>query len=165
MEAACSRSSSQRYARRSLTATVGYGSRQSVTSSIPIHTRMRPSVCSAYPYTLPSDAEQTTAHSLAWYKFIGRILGKAIYDGILVNVVFAGFFLAKVRYLIIKIGTLPSSSARLVRTDIDIVTVAWEIKLLGRPRILGPGAVQWTPVSQAIPWKPGRSLAEFHHRH
>ncbi|KZV60925.1 HECT-domain-containing protein [Peniophora sp. CONT] len=40
-------------------------------------------------------AYATEPHSLAWYKFIGRILGKAIYDGILVNVVFAGFFLAK----------------------------------------------------------------------
>ncbi|KAG7093192.1 hypothetical protein E1B28_006881 [Marasmius oreades] len=35
------------------------------------------------------------AHSLAWYRFIGRILGKALYDGILVDVVFAQFFLAK----------------------------------------------------------------------
>jgi hypothetical protein len=34
-------------------------------------------------------------HSLAWYRFVGRILGKAIYESILVNVVFAGFFLAK----------------------------------------------------------------------
>lgn len=43
-----------------------------------------------------------TAHaalSLAWYRFIGRILGKALYDGILVDVAFAGFFLAKVRPL------------------------------------------------------------------
>ncbi|KAI0820473.1 HECT-domain-containing protein [Trametes gibbosa] len=37
----------------------------------------------------------TEAHSLAWYRFIGRILGKALYDGILVDVAFAGFFLAK----------------------------------------------------------------------
>lgn len=35
-------------------------------------------------------------HSLAWYRFVGRILGKALYDGILVDVAFAGFFLAKV---------------------------------------------------------------------
>ncbi|KAI6123405.1 HECT-domain-containing protein [Pisolithus croceorrhizus] len=35
------------------------------------------------------------AHSLSWYRFIGRILGKALYDGILVEVAFAGFFLAK----------------------------------------------------------------------
>lgn len=35
------------------------------------------------------------AHSLAWYRFIGRILGKALYDGILIDVAFAGFFLAK----------------------------------------------------------------------
>ncbi|GLB43810.1 putative HECT-domain-containing protein [Lyophyllum shimeji] len=34
-------------------------------------------------------------HSLNWYRFIGRILGKAMYEGILVDVAFAGFFLAK----------------------------------------------------------------------
>ncbi|GAA5834520.1 hypothetical protein JCM11251_007030 [Rhodosporidiobolus azoricus] len=32
---------------------------------------------------------------LSWYKFIGRILGKALYQGILVNVRFSDFFLAK----------------------------------------------------------------------
>lgn len=37
------------------------------------------------------------AHNLDWYRFIGRILGKALYEGILVEVAFAGFFLAKVR--------------------------------------------------------------------
>ncbi|KAG8928555.1 hypothetical protein FRC02_006739 [Tulasnella sp. 418] len=35
------------------------------------------------------------AHQLNWYRFIGRILGKALYDGILVDVAFASFFLAK----------------------------------------------------------------------
>ncbi|KAI5118810.1 hypothetical protein M0805_005152 [Coniferiporia weirii] len=34
-------------------------------------------------------------HSLDWYHFIGRILGKALYEGILVDVAFAGFFLTK----------------------------------------------------------------------
>lgn len=44
------------------------------------------------------------AHSLNWYRFIGRILGKAMYEGILVDVAFAGFFLAKASfiYLFIK---------------------------------------------------------------
>ncbi|KAG6810699.1 hypothetical protein H0H92_010698 [Tricholoma furcatifolium] len=37
----------------------------------------------------------TESHSLSWYRFIGRILGKAMYEGILVDVAFAGFFLAK----------------------------------------------------------------------
>jgi len=32
---------------------------------------------------------------LSWYRFIGRIVGKALYKGILVDVAFAGFFLAK----------------------------------------------------------------------
>ncbi|KAG2359437.1 HECT-domain-containing protein [Suillus spraguei] len=37
----------------------------------------------------------TEPHNLNWYRFIGRILGKALYKGILVEVAFAGFFLAK----------------------------------------------------------------------
>ncbi|KAF7981928.1 hypothetical protein HWV62_30697 [Athelia sp. TMB] len=37
----------------------------------------------------------TESHSLNWYRFIGRILGKAMYEGILVDVAFAGFFLSK----------------------------------------------------------------------
>ncbi|KAF8182521.1 HECT-domain-containing protein [Pholiota molesta] len=40
-------------------------------------------------------AYATEAHSLNWYRFIGRILGKAMYEGILVDVAFAGFFLAR----------------------------------------------------------------------
>ncbi len=46
---------------------------------------------SKYSLCMPS------AHSLNWYRFVGRILGKALYQGILVDVAFAGFFLAKVR--------------------------------------------------------------------
>lgn len=38
------------------------------------------------------------AHSLNWYRFIGRILGKALYEGILVDIAFATFFLAKVSH-------------------------------------------------------------------
>ncbi len=48
------------------------------------------------PFTL-SNFILFEAHSLNWYRFIGRILGKALYEGILVDVAFAGFFLAKVR--------------------------------------------------------------------
>ena len=44
------------------------------------------------------------AHSLNWYRFIGRILGKAMYEGILVDVGFAGFFLAKVNSDICSAG-------------------------------------------------------------
>ncbi|KAF4562672.1 hypothetical protein EYR36_004066 [Pleurotus pulmonarius] len=40
-------------------------------------------------------AYATEPHSLNWYRFVGRILGKALYQGILVDVAFAGFFLAK----------------------------------------------------------------------
>ena len=34
-------------------------------------------------------------HQLEWYKFIGQILGKSLYEGMLVDVSFADFFLAK----------------------------------------------------------------------
>ncbi|TFY75116.1 hypothetical protein EWM64_g8895 [Hericium alpestre] len=37
----------------------------------------------------------TEPTNLDWYRFIGRVLGKALYEGILVDVAFAGFFLAK----------------------------------------------------------------------
>jgi ubiquitin-protein ligase E3 C len=40
------------------------------------------------------------AHSLDWYLFIGRILAKAMYEGIVVDVAFARFFLAEVRIII-----------------------------------------------------------------
>src|SRR6266853_7024173 len=46
------------------------------------------------------------AHSLNWYRFIGRILGKALYEGILVDVAFAGFFLAKVRMYHVVVSLL-----------------------------------------------------------
>ncbi|WVQ83300.1 hypothetical protein IAT38_005439 [Cryptococcus sp. DSM 104549] len=37
----------------------------------------------------------TESPNLSWYRFIGQVLGKAIYEGILVDVTFADFFLAK----------------------------------------------------------------------
>ncbi|PPR05200.1 hypothetical protein CVT24_010300 [Panaeolus cyanescens] len=40
-------------------------------------------------------AYATEPHSLNWYRFIGRILGKALYEGILVDVAFASFFISK----------------------------------------------------------------------
>lgn len=43
-------------------------------------------------YTWALIADTCVAHQLSWYGFIGRILGKALYDGILVDVSFAGFF-------------------------------------------------------------------------
>lgn len=42
------------------------------------------------PHTYARAEEQ-----LAWFKFLGRIIGKALYDGILVNAQFARFFLSK----------------------------------------------------------------------
>ncbi|WVW78358.1 hypothetical protein I302_100312 [Kwoniella bestiolae CBS 10118] len=37
----------------------------------------------------------TEPHQLEWYRFIGQVLGKAMYEGMLVDVSFADFFLAK----------------------------------------------------------------------
>ncbi|PWN54082.1 HECT-domain-containing protein [Violaceomyces palustris] len=42
------------------------------------------------PHSYAQSPEQ-----LEWYSFLGRILGKALYEGILVDVKFAGFFLSK----------------------------------------------------------------------
>ena len=51
-----------------------------------------PHSCS-YQYAHREVEELTAAeHQLSWYAFLGRVLGKAIYDGILVDVSFAGFF-------------------------------------------------------------------------
>ncbi|CAE6519926.1 unnamed protein product [Rhizoctonia solani] len=41
-----------------------------------------------HPYAKESD-------QLEWFRFVGRVLGKALYDGILVDIAFAPFFLAK----------------------------------------------------------------------
>lgn len=42
------------------------------------------------PHSYAAQPEQ-----LAWYTFLGRVLGKALYEGILVDINFAGFFLSK----------------------------------------------------------------------
>ncbi|OZJ02434.1 hypothetical protein BZG36_04466 [Bifiguratus adelaidae] len=42
------------------------------------------------PHTYSTESSQ-----LAFYEFLGRILGKALYEGILVDAAFAGFFLSK----------------------------------------------------------------------
>lgn len=34
----------------------------------------------------------TERHQLDWFQFIGRVLGKALYEGILADVAFSGFF-------------------------------------------------------------------------
>jgi len=38
---------------------------------------------------------ESVLHQLNWYRFIGRVLGKALYEGILIDVNFASFFFAK----------------------------------------------------------------------
>lgn len=62
-----------------------------------------------------------TAHQLSWYSFIGRILGKALYDGILVDVSFAGFF-----------RELLDARDRCRRRSADMVVAKW----LGRQSYL-----------------------------
>ncbi|KDR81292.1 hypothetical protein GALMADRAFT_1358489 [Galerina marginata CBS 339.88] len=42
-----------------------------------------------------SRAYATEAHTLDWYWFVGRMIGKAIYEGILIEATFAYFFLSK----------------------------------------------------------------------
>ena len=47
-----------------------------------------------------------SAHQLNWYRFVGRVLGKALYEGILVEVAFASFFLGKVRLILDLLASL-----------------------------------------------------------
>jgi len=88
----------------------GYGSQRIRTSFIPTHILTQPSVSFAIRLdrALLTKCSSTSA-DLVWlrellnlrmsqtYPFaqIGRVLGKALYDGILVDISFAGFFLAK----------------------------------------------------------------------
>ena len=95
-----SKSSSPPYARKFLTPIVGYGLQRSRTNftRIHIHTQKNVSISddALRNHVNFTDLSATVAYSLEWYRFIGRILGKALYEGILVDVAFAGFFLAKV---------------------------------------------------------------------
>jgi ubiquitin-protein ligase E3 C len=68
------------------------------------------------------DMANETAHQLSWYSFIGRILGKALYDGILVDVSFAGFF-----------RELPDQASTLLARNLAELVVA---KWLGRQSYL-----------------------------
>ncbi|KAL0571569.1 ubiquitin-protein ligase (E3), partial [Marasmius crinis-equi] len=52
---------------------------------------------------------QEERYSLEWYRFVGRVVGKALYDGILVDVVFARFFLA--RWLALGAGSSSGGGA------------------------------------------------------
>lgn len=47
-------------------------------------------------YPDPSSGDENPDH-LAHFRFLGQILGKALYEGILVELPFAGFFLGKLR--------------------------------------------------------------------
>lgn len=97
-----SRSSLQRFVKKSLTRTEGCGLRTRRMSCIPILTPTQRKVCSPVSSRIISD--YFIAHSLNWYRFIGRVLGKAMYEGILVDVAFAGFFLAKASSIVIDLS-------------------------------------------------------------
>lgn len=90
-----------------------------------------------------STIPRSLAHSLNWYRFIGRILGKAMYEGILVDVAFAGFFLAKVR----------SSSCHIddVDTKVPFREIVVRSSVLPRRSLLaGPRAIQGSHISQTL---------------
>lgn len=91
------------------------------------------------------------AMSLAWYRFIGRILGKALYEGILIDVAFAGFFLAKVRRV-----------CRLLnRHTLTNIAVAREAKLPRRPCLARPRALSGAYLPQALRRQPRRSVPQL----
>ena len=92
------------------------------------------------------------AHSLDWYRFIGRILGKALYEGILVDIAFAGFFLAKVIFF---------ESLRRQKNMTDLFLVARETEFLGRSRIFGLGVIQRPVVFKELHGEPRRSLFDM----
>jgi ubiquitin-protein ligase E3 C len=60
-----------------------------------------------------SYAKQST--QLMHYEFLGRILGKALYEGILIDVAFAGFFLSKCLGQVNYLDDLPSLDPELYR--------------------------------------------------
>ena len=57
---------------------------------------MQKSVSIRWHHRIHHCVDTLVAHQLSWYRFIGRVLGKALYEGILIDVAFATFFLAKV---------------------------------------------------------------------
>lgn len=62
------------------------------------------------PHAFASEATQ-----LKHYEFLGRILGKALYEGILIDAAFAGFFLGKCLGQVNYLDDLPSLDPELYR--------------------------------------------------
>jgi ubiquitin-protein ligase E3 C len=58
--------------------------------------------------------------SMDYYTFIGRVLGKALYEGILVDAEFAGFFLAKCLGRLNHLDDLPSLDPQLYKGLLDL---------------------------------------------
>ncbi|KAF7325528.1 HECT-domain-containing protein [Mycena kentingensis (nom. inval.)] len=65
-------------------------------------------------YPNPASSARTP-ESLRWFNFVGRVLGKALYEGILIDFVFAGFFLAKWLDRQVYLDDLASLDAQLYR--------------------------------------------------
>ncbi|XP_064392283.1 ubiquitin-protein ligase E3B-like isoform X2 [Halichondria panicea] len=96
----------------------------------------------------PSPSSSVQENHLALFEFIGRILGKAVYEGIVVDVQFAQFFLSQI--LEHHLSSLYSSLDELVYLDSDVykslsyikhadsgiedlcLTFTWEENLLGK---------------------------------
>ena len=137
---ASSKNSSHRFVKKSSTQIGGYGWQTRKTSSTLILMRMQLKVSFFVSSYLISHTcfFSNAAHSLNWYRFIGRILGKAMYEGILVDVAFAGFFLAKVNVIACPCTWVLSTG---------IFSVAGETKFLRRSIIFGSRPVQWACIS------------------
>jgi hypothetical protein len=160
MAEASSRSSSRRCVRRCLTPTEGCGSRTRRTSCTRTRMRMRRRVsplCFCIQTSKLNSVASLIAHSLNWYRFIGRILGKAMYEGILVDVAFAGFFLARVS------RSFTSTGAQRKKTNCLYLTVARSAELPRRSILARPRPVQWSHLPEALQRKPRGPVAQFHY--
>ncbi|KAK9829627.1 hypothetical protein WJX72_006957 [[Myrmecia] bisecta] len=61
-------------------------------------------------------AQQAAQDALAYFEFLGRMLGKALYEGILIELPLAGFFLKKFRNAYCDVNDLPTLDAELYRS-------------------------------------------------
>lgn len=72
------------------------------------------------PHTYATSGEQ-----LEWYEFLGRVIGKALYEGILVDAKFAGFFLSKMlgkQSFLDDLGSIDSLDKELYKGLISLKT-------------------------------------------
>lgn len=78
---------------------------------------MRPAQVSGEHQLYPNPASrQVSSDHLAFFEFFGRMLGKALYEGILLELPLAAFFLSKLRGRTNELNDLPSLDAELYRS-------------------------------------------------